>query len=312
LETHEILERLQDDDSLVFSLINGEKRPLELFATQIAPDILPLLYEIFEEFGKKKIIKLILRTNGGVIDAPLPIVNLIKEYCDEFHVYIPENAHSAGTLITIGADKIIMSPLGSLSPIDPQIQIDDKNNNKAKIPLSVEDIAGYYRLLNDLKISDEGKIQALEFITRQIEPARLGQIERVRNLIKVTADRIMRSDTIDETKKQLIIKKLVEEIPSHNYRISRREAEEFGLPIIEETSDEHSMLKELMKLYKEKLQENENELILNIPDDSATLEKDFSRGIIETKDRTYDFITKCVFHRNGKVDRSINEWRKTR
>ncbi len=311
METYEILEKLQDDDCLVLSLINGEKKPLELFATQIAPDILSLLYEIFEKNGKKKVIKLVLRTNGGVIDAPLPIVNLIKEYCDEFRVYVPENAHSAGTLITLGADKIIMSPLGSLSPIDPQIQIDDKNNN-AKIPLSVEDIAGYYRLLNDLKIADSDKIQALEFITKQIEPARLGQIERVRNLIKVTADRIMRSDKIDDTKKQLIIKKLVEEIPSHNYRISRREGKEFGLPIIEETADEHNMLKDLMKLYKEKMQENESELILNIPDDNATIEKDFSRGIIETKDCTYDFITKCVFHRNGKVDRSINEWRKTR
>lgn len=312
MNTFDILNDLSDDDSLVISLINGQKRPEQLFITQIAPDILHILYDIFENYGKTKIIKLILRTNGGSIDAPLPIVNLIKEYCDEFHVFIPENSHSAGTLIALGAEKIIMSPIGSLSPIDPQIRKIDKKDPTKQIPISVEDVAGYYKLIDDLRVTDEGKVKALEFITNEIDPTLLGQIERVRSLIKVNADRIMSKDKVDETKKQFIIKKLVEEIPSHNYRISRREALELGLPIEIESNDEHDKLKNIMKLYKEKMLEHENELLVNIPDESATDTKQYCRAIIETKDVTYDYITKYTFHRNGKVDQSINEWRKTR
>ncbi len=313
MKSYEILEKLSNEDTLVISLITGEKRPLELFATQIALDILPIFYDIFEETGRKKIIKLVLRSNGGVLDAPLPIVNLIREYCDNFNIYVPENAHSAGTLIALGADKIFMSPFGSLSPIDPQINIEDrKGENKSKISFSVEDVAGYYNLIDKLGITDEGKIKALEFITQKISPTLLGQIERVRNLIKIIANKIIKNDTIDETKRQLIIKMLVEEIPSHNYRISRKEAKELGLPVENENDKDHTLLRDLLKEYKDKMGENEGELIIDIPDEQDTIEKIYSRGIIETNTVTYDFQTKYIFHRNGKVNKSINEWRKTR
>lgn len=37
----------------------------------------------------------------------------------QIEVIVPYRAHSTGTLIAIGADKIIMGRLGELSPVDP-------------------------------------------------------------------------------------------------------------------------------------------------------------------------------------------------
>jgi hypothetical protein len=55
--------------------------------------------------------------------------------------------------------------------------------------------------------------------------------------------------------------------------------------------------------------EKEGELIVDIPDEQSTEVKEYSRAIIETKDRSFHFISKYTFYRNGKVDTSLNQWR---
>ena len=212
---------------------------------------------------------------------------------DNFSVYIPENAHSAATLLSLGANKLVMSPLSSLSPVDPQINLPnpEQKENQPILRFSVEDVAGYYKLLDKLQITDEKKVEALKFLTEKIHPALLGQIERVRALIQVIADRIIKA------------------IPSHNYWITRAEAIEIGLPVEKADPETNQLLDDLMAKYKFMLAEHEHEIVIDIPDGSATLERVYDRAFIETPDHTYSFQTKYVFHRNGKVDRSINEWR---
>jgi hypothetical protein len=310
MSTQELLTRLQKSEKeLAISLIYGRKNPHNLFGTQIAHDIIPFLYEIFKEHQEKDTLNLVLRSNGGILEAPLPIVSLIREFFDKFIVYIPENAHSAATLLSLGADKIVMTPMSSFSPVDPQINFPNPEKKDPRLSLSVEDVAGYYKLLEKLRITDERKAEALKFLTKEIPPALLGKIERVRELIYVLADRIIKADSIDETRKALIIKKLTAEIPSHDYWISRAEAIEIGLPVEKADSETNQLLDDLISKYKHMLAEHEHELVIDIPDGSATLERVYDRAFIETPDRSYSFQTKYVFHRNGKVDQSINEWR---
>ena len=311
MKTRELLKKLEKTDNiLALSYINGSKQPLNLFATRIAHDTIPILYDEFENHSKKDHLILVLRSSGGILEVPLSIVNLIREYFKKFTVYIPEMAHSAATLIALGADEIIMSPFSSLSPIDPQINIPSNEDQKkgSKVNFSVEDVAGYYKLLDKLGITDEGKIKALEFLTNTLQPTLLGQIERVRELIHIIAEKIIKVYTIDETKKQVIIKKLVEEIPSHGYWISRSEAKELGLPIKNATDEQHKIMKELMVEYRKRLAETEGELSINIPKGKATIEKIYDRAFIETKNVTHTFKTKYIFHQNGKVDKAINQW----
>lgn len=312
MSTQELLKQLETSEShLAMAMFYGRKNPQNLFRTQIAHDSIQYLYEIFKKSPDRKSLNLVLRSNGGILEAPLPMVSLIREFFDEFTVFVPENAHSAATLLLLGADKIVMTPMSSLSPVDPQLNLPnpDKNVNITSISFSVEDIAGYYKLLEKLRLTDEKKVEALKFLTEKIHPALLGQIERVRDLIHVLADRIIKAESIDETRKELIIKKLTGGIPSHNYWISRAEAKELGLPVEDATKEINELLDNLLSEYKAKLGEDENELVIDIPNDNATLEKIYDRAFIETPHYCYSFQTKYVFHRNGKVDKSINEWR---
>ena len=51
-------------------------------------------------------------------------------------VIVPDYAKSAGTLMALGADRIIMSETSELGPIDPQVILADRNGNR--MPHSVK------------------------------------------------------------------------------------------------------------------------------------------------------------------------------
>lgn len=66
---------------------------------------------------------LLLHTGGGDIDATEKIVKVVRSVAGnaEFRIVVPDMAKSAGTLMTFGADQVLMSDTSELGPIDPQI-----------------------------------------------------------------------------------------------------------------------------------------------------------------------------------------------
>jgi ClpP class serine protease len=69
---------------------------------------------------------LMLHTSGGDVDQAERIVLLCRKRVGKtgsFRVVIPDSAKSAGTLIAIAGDEIVMGDPSELGPIDPQIQI---------------------------------------------------------------------------------------------------------------------------------------------------------------------------------------------
>ena len=76
--------------------------------TVIAQDCIDPFVDLLEPIGPTERISLILHTNGGQTLAAWRIVNLIRMFCDELEVMIPSKALSAGTLISMGANRVIM------------------------------------------------------------------------------------------------------------------------------------------------------------------------------------------------------------
>ena len=102
----------------VLSLVMGDRRGHE---TRIAGDLLPLAYEHLRALGRVRQIDLFLYTVGGDTLAAWGLANLIREYCDRFAVIVPFRCLSAGTLIALGADEILLAPGAQLGPIDPSV-----------------------------------------------------------------------------------------------------------------------------------------------------------------------------------------------
>ncbi|NSY10850.1 S49 family peptidase [Agrobacterium vitis] len=64
---------------------------------------------------------LILHTPGGAINAAETIVAYLQSKFPEIETIVPVYAMSAGTMITLGTDRVIMGRQSQLGPIDPQM-----------------------------------------------------------------------------------------------------------------------------------------------------------------------------------------------
>jgi len=154
----------------LLTLITSTKKPEQLFATQIAQDILPLFYNILSGMSKGLKLDILIYSSGGQIDVPWPLMNLLREYSDDIHAIIPWRAHSAATLLILGADNIGMGPLASLSPIDPQFQL--RLPDKQVVGAGVEDVYGYYHLVKEILTLDSvGRSEALKLLASFPESA---------------------------------------------------------------------------------------------------------------------------------------------
>lgn len=104
--------------------------------------MIDLFINHLDKIGVIPKILLYLYTRGGDTAAAWNIINLLRQYCDELQVIILHKAYSAGTLICIGANSIIMTKQATLGPIDPSINIplnpQIPNNPTATMPVSVK------------------------------------------------------------------------------------------------------------------------------------------------------------------------------
>jgi ClpP class serine protease len=83
-------------------------------------DLLPISDQLSNLSGRA--IDLILETPGGSGESAEDIVRLLHGKYEEVGIIVPGCAKSAGTIMAMAADEILMEPVSSLGPIDAQIQ----------------------------------------------------------------------------------------------------------------------------------------------------------------------------------------------
>ena len=231
------------------------------FNARIAPDIIPPISKQLQKIGKIKNIDLFLYSAGGDTMVPWRLVSMIREYCDKFSVLVPYKAHSAATMIALGADEVVMSNLSELSPIDPStanvFNPIDPANPQARIPISVEDVMAYFDLAkNKFGIKSDEELSRIfsKFVESnpQIHPLALGNVNRIHNLIRILAKRLLKSHKTQM--KEEVVDKIVdyftEKLYSHQYFIGRKEArEDLGLATVVDA--DATLAKTMTDLYEE-------------------------------------------------------------
>lgn len=155
----ELINKIQDlRGSNVLVYFTGDRQPI---VSRIAEDAVRPLYKhllgLTELAAKRQKIDLFLYSRGGDVSVPWRIVTMIREFCEEFCVLIPYKAHSAATMISLGADQIVMGKKAELSPIDPTLV--RAIIGEATVPppeISVEDVSSYISFMRErANISDQ-------------------------------------------------------------------------------------------------------------------------------------------------------------
>jgi hypothetical protein len=249
IENYKKIENLRNSKLLVY--ITGDRPGFE---TQIHPEVLDYFINHLDNLKKEKKITLLLYTRGGNTLAAWSLTNLIRQFCDEFEVLIPSKAHSSGTLISLGANTIIMTKQATLGPIDPSLNSplnpqnpQAPNNPQARLPVSVESIKGYFELAKkDLQIKDTKSIaDILIGLSNQVHPLVLGDVYRSRTQIQMLARKLLLKQIKDKKQIDKIIAFLCSDSGSHDYTIYRREAkEELGLNIEKPNDEFYQIIKE--------------------------------------------------------------------
>ena len=99
----------------------------------------------------------LLHTPGGDIDAAEKLITLVHTTvgAGQMRIVVPDFAKSAGTLMALGANKIVMSDTSELGPIDPQIALNDGKGNRI-----VHSVMSYLDAFKTHLLTRSGKTRA--------------------------------------------------------------------------------------------------------------------------------------------------------
>lgn len=293
----------KDRETKVISYVTGDRQGAE---AQIGADCIDLFVDVLDAIGPTKRISLLLHTNGGNTAAAWRLVNLVKTFCDEFEVLIPYKAMSAGTLISLGAQRIVMSKQATLGPIDPSLvhplgpQVPN-GNQLARLPVSVEAVRGYMdAATKDLGIKDDNALSMiLTDLSNKVHPLVLGEIFRSRAQIRFLAEKLLNGHVKDAEKVQPIVDFLCADSGSHDYTINRREAEALGLPVEKPSVAFYDTLKALHRSYGEQMKLAEPFSPMTVVGPNQTAAYTLVRAVVESVDSgSFGFVSE------GQVTRS--------
>lgn len=216
---------------------------------QIAPDVIDFFIDHLDKIHPCKKISLFLYTRGGDTSAARNIVNLLRMYCDTLQVIVPHKAHSSGTIISLGANEIVMTKQATLGPIDPSLHsMLNPPTSAGPYPVSVEAVKGYLEFAkNELGISDQTALTSIfEKLTDFVHPLVLGEVYRLKAQIQMMAEQLIINQVTDADKIKNIIAFLCSESGSHDYTINRREAKDnLGLNITKPTDGQYEIIKSI-------------------------------------------------------------------
>jgi hypothetical protein len=219
--------------------------------SQMAMDAIPVIYEHLRTITTSKAettIDLFLHSNGGDGIVPWRLVPLIREFCKEFNVLVPHNAYSAATLTALGADRVIMHPMGMLGPTDPTVSNSfnppNPQNPSQPLGISVEDVSSYIQLVRDdvgIRHEDE-LVQAFALLARKVHPLALGNVKRATQQSRMMGEKLLRQregTPMEEHDVTELVEKLTSQLYFHGHPINRREAQsELRLSFVEDATPE--------------------------------------------------------------------------
>jgi serine dehydrogenase proteinase len=217
------------------AFVTGDRPGLQ---TQVATEQLVQLPRHLDAIGRQDRLGILLYTRGGETHAAWPFVNFLREYCKELIALVPFNSHSAGTLLALGADRIVMSRFATLSPIDPNVanpfNPQDPSNPQNRIPIAVEDVMAFFELgQRQGARRKEDKAAAFNRLAESVHPLALGNVQRSIDQIRQLADKMIRLHSPGRSQNEVeqLVHRLTTALYSHFHLIGRREATEIGLPV---------------------------------------------------------------------------------
>lgn len=213
---------------------------------------------------KRKNAIMVLVTEGGNPDVAYRIARALQDNYTHFTVIVSGYCKSAGTLIALGANALVMSDYAELGPLDIQMKKDDhlgENQSGLTIPNALHSLQEYsYMAFQEFFIEtvkrSRGRITtktaskiATDLVTglfapvfQQLDPLHIGEAGRANSIAEHYGIRLIAKSKITNKKG---LQYLIAQYPSHGFVIDRKEAERI-FETVKEPDEAQALLLEAM------------------------------------------------------------------
>lgn len=214
------------------------------------------LIAMIKERRKSKNITFFLTTPGGDPDSAYRLSRFFQTQYDKFTLAVLGECKSAGTLLALGADEIIMSPQGEFGPLDVQLFRPDEflqrtsgltisqalsfiGNNAfdtfEKIFLDLRGKSGgVITTTTAAKIASEIVTGIYSPITEKIDPMRIGEMQRSMDIALHYGIRLGANEKV--------VQHLARNYPSHSFVIDFEESKDLFNCVREPNIAEKSLI----------------------------------------------------------------------
>ncbi len=204
--------------------------------------------------GKNRI-HLVLHTTGGNPYTAATIVNMLHKKFDFVTVVVPFWAKSAGTLIAIGGNELVMSDLSQLGPLDMQIKHPNKEKSISALDITnpTSYIVGvvasassqFYKKIRldsgntisvkeSMKIAYDNSVKLFHPIVSQLDPTDLSRCNRVLDVAEKYGTEFLEKYSLKNTSEKyrnLLISYLIYGFPDHGFAIFGDDLKGYGFNV---------------------------------------------------------------------------------
>ena len=224
-------------------IVQKRQRPLLTYVTSIRPgmssqmagdSIRPIIDQLELIPKNEKKVDFLIISNGGDPIASLRIMGLLRERFDTVSVLLPYVAYSAATILSLGADELVMHPYSNIGPVDPQLSAPHRMPSGAteQLEFSSEDIVNYIEFLrSDVKADKDQMKTAIPPLMEQVGALNIGRSKRSQRLSFSLSEKMLGFHIGNKKKVKEIAKALNSSYYHHGYAVGRLEAKKMGLPV---------------------------------------------------------------------------------
>lgn len=207
--------------------------------------------EILEPLGSHETIYLFLKSNGGSGQVSLRIVNLLRQHCKRLVALVPLECASAATMITLGANQILMGPTAYLTAVDTSLNhaLSPIDRDNDRVSVSLDELNRVIRRWR--AEAGDSSDNPYKSLYTYVHPLVIGAVDRAESLSVMLCQELLAYHIADEATAHQIAATLNTKYPSHSYPILLNEAAKIGLNVAPLPREINCLLLELNQLYSE-------------------------------------------------------------
>ena len=222
-----------------------------VYHSELADEGVCVLNDRLRRQGRLERLDLVLSTTGGSIIAAWQMALLLRKYVAHMSILVPYRARSAGTLLCLAADELILGPMAELGPIDANVDAAGMPPQDAPATISAEDIRMFDEMAEDWfgVTRDEDRVRVLALLAQRVFPTSLSSFYRFDKLVRQIAGELLAYQLPDASieSQQRIVDRLVGGHHTHDYVLSYQDVQGLGLRARRASSAEELILWEISR-----------------------------------------------------------------